>query len=238
MSSLTFQVCNMATNKLCLGIIGSSGGSALAAASDCLTAAGKCVEWIVITDRQCGIETWASEKGHEVHRINYSSAEDFSREACLIFDAAGCDDVLLFYTRRVATPLIDQKRVWNIHPALLPAFRGLHGVRDAMAAGVRLFGATLHRVDAGLDTGEIVAQVCAPLPASLSPSAADYLSYLQKAWLTLVWIDHLAKSQELPEFDSCGPGVVVACPGIADDGLRVSYADWLSSRNDLKERLG
>lgn len=228
----------MAKNKLRLGIIGSSGGSALAAANDCLTAAGKCIEWVVVTDRRCGIEAWANEKGYEVHLISYSSAEDFSREAGLIFDASGCDDIMLFYTRRVAAPLIDKNRVWNIHPALLPAFRGLHGLRDAMAAGVRLFGATLHRVDAGLDTGEIVAQVCAPLSAGLPQAAADYLSYLQKVWLTLVWIDHLAKPKVLPELDSCGPGVVVACPGIADDAIRTSYTDWLANINDLKERLG
>jgi len=227
----------MARNKLRLGIIGSSGGSALAAANDCLTATGICIEWVVVTDRQCGIETWAKEKGHALHRIDYSNAEDFSSKACMIFDTAGCEDVLLFYTRRVAAPLIDQKRVWNIHPALLPAFRGLHGVGDAIAAGVRLFGATLHRVDGDLDTGEIAAQVCAPLPQGMSQFDADYLSYLQKVWLTLVWIDQLAVPQKLPQFDTCGPGVVVTCPGIADENLRASYADWLASRNDLNERL-
>lgn len=227
----------MVKSKLRLGIIGSSGGSALAAANDCLTAAGKIIEWVIVTDRQCGIENWAKEKGYTVHRISYLNAEDFSRKACMIFETTNCDDILLFYTRQVATPLIDQKRVWNIHPALLPAFRGLHGVRDAIAAGVRLFGATLHRVDADLDTGEIVAQVCAPLPKGLSESAINYLSFLQKVWLTLVWIDQFTVQKKLPEQDSCGPGVVLACPGIADEDLRISYANWLASKDILKGKL-
>lgn len=49
-------------------------------------------------------------------------------------------------------------RVVNTHPALLPSFPGAHGVRDAMAYGVRVTGCTCHLVDAGVDTGPIIAQ--------------------------------------------------------------------------------
>jgi len=49
-------------------------------------------------------------------------------------------------------------RVLNTHPALLPAFPGAHAVADAIAHGVRVTGATVHLVDAGVDTGPIVAQ--------------------------------------------------------------------------------
>lgn len=49
-------------------------------------------------------------------------------------------------------------RTVNTHPALLPSFPGAHGVRDALAYGVRVTGATFHVVDAGVDTGPIVAQ--------------------------------------------------------------------------------
>jgi phosphoribosylglycinamide formyltransferase-1 len=136
-------------------------------------------------------------------------------------------------------PLLEQLRVWNIHPALLPSFRGLHGVRDAIAEGVRLFGATLHHVDVGLDTGKIAAQVSAPLLANYSNLQADYLSYLQKVWLTLVWFEQTVAPQKVPAFDSCGPGVALACPGIADDRLRSSYVEWLKSNQDeIKEKLG
>jgi len=49
-------------------------------------------------------------------------------------------------------------RLINTHPALLPAFPGAHAVRDALAAGVTVTGATVHVVDAGVDTGPVLAQ--------------------------------------------------------------------------------
>jgi phosphoribosylglycinamide formyltransferase-1 len=49
-------------------------------------------------------------------------------------------------------------RMVNTHPALLPAFPGAHGVRDAIDYGVRVTGATVHLVDGGVDTGPILAQ--------------------------------------------------------------------------------
>jgi phosphoribosylglycinamide formyltransferase-1 len=49
-------------------------------------------------------------------------------------------------------------RILNTHPALLPAFPGAHGVRDALAYGVKVTGCTVHIVDRGVDTGPILAQ--------------------------------------------------------------------------------
>ena len=49
-------------------------------------------------------------------------------------------------------------RIVNSHPALLPAFPGAHGVADALAYGVKITGTTVHLVDAGVDTGPILAQ--------------------------------------------------------------------------------
>lgn len=49
-------------------------------------------------------------------------------------------------------------KIINSHPALLPAFPGAHAVRDALAAGATETGTTIHWVDAGVDTGEIIAQ--------------------------------------------------------------------------------
>ena len=54
-------------------------------------------------------------------------------------------------------------RIINTHPALLPLFPGAHGVRDALAAGAIVTGTTVHFVDAGVDTGPIIAQVEVPV---------------------------------------------------------------------------
>ena len=54
-------------------------------------------------------------------------------------------------------------RTLNTHPALLPAFPGAHGVADALAHGVKVTGCTVHLVDAGTDTGPILAQQTVPV---------------------------------------------------------------------------
>ncbi|WP_454041204.1 phosphoribosylglycinamide formyltransferase [Cellulosimicrobium sp. Marseille-Q8652] len=54
-------------------------------------------------------------------------------------------------------------RTLNTHPALLPSFPGAHGVRDALAHGVKVTGCTVHVVDDGVDTGPIIAQVAVPV---------------------------------------------------------------------------
>jgi phosphoribosylglycinamide formyltransferase-1 len=54
-------------------------------------------------------------------------------------------------------------RVVNIHPALLPSFPGLHGQRQALDYGVKWSGATVHFVDAGIDTGPIILQAAVPV---------------------------------------------------------------------------
>ena len=60
---------------------------------------------------------------------------------------------------RILSPAITTRfRIINSHPALLPSFPGAHAVRDALAAGVSETGTTIHWVDAGVDTGPVIAQ--------------------------------------------------------------------------------
>ncbi|CAM4208479.1 phosphoribosylglycinamide formyltransferase [Mycobacterium basiliense] len=54
-------------------------------------------------------------------------------------------------------------RIINTHPALLPAFPGAHGVAEALAYGVKVTGCTVHLVDAGMDTGPLLAQQAVPV---------------------------------------------------------------------------
>ena len=55
-------------------------------------------------------------------------------------------------------------RVINVHPALLPAFPGLHAVEQALAYGVKVFGVTVHFVDEGVDTGPVILQRAVSIP--------------------------------------------------------------------------
>jgi phosphoribosylglycinamide formyltransferase-1 len=69
------------------------------------------------------------------------------------------------FMRIVGKPLIDAfpYRIMNIHPALLPAFTGLHGQRQALKSGVKISGCTVHFVDEGMDTGPIIIQAAVPV---------------------------------------------------------------------------
>ena len=73
--------------------------------------------------------------------------------------------VLAGFMRIVGEAMIARfpHRILNVHPALLPSFPGAHGARDALAKGVRISGCTVHIVDAGVDTGPILAQGAVPV---------------------------------------------------------------------------
>lgn len=209
-------------------IIGSSNGSAFRAASECIETAGYNVAWTVITDRECGLLEYAEERGYDFHQVPYESPHQFSTDVVPLIDRANCKDVLLYYTRRVAAPLIDCNYVWNIHPSLLPAFPGLHGVRDAVCFGVKLIGATLHRVDEGLDTGPIEAQVAAPVAAGIAQEEANFLSYQQKVWLTLVWFERTGGQEYDTGAGAICPAVTLCSPMLFDVKLLGSYMQWVS----------
>ena len=62
------------------------------------------------------------------------------------------------FMRILSAECVARFRIINSHPALLPLFPGAHAVRDALAAGAKETGTTIHWVDSGVDTGEIIAQ--------------------------------------------------------------------------------
>jgi len=66
--------------------------------------------------------------------------------------------VLAGYMHLLTPPFLDRfpHRIVNVHPSLLPAFPGAHAIDDALAAGVETTGVTVHYVDEGLDSGEII----------------------------------------------------------------------------------
>lgn len=93
--------------------------------------------------------------------------------------------VLAGYMRMVKAPLLEAfpKRLINIHPSLLPKFPGLEAWRQALEAGEKVTGCTVHYVDAGMDTGDIIAQ--AEVPVMPDDSATTLHARIQKAEHTL-----------------------------------------------------
>jgi phosphoribosylglycinamide formyltransferase-1 len=96
--------------------------------------------------------------------------EDFPSRAdwnaALAAAVAGFDPTIVVsagFMKLVSQEFLDRFPMVNTHPALLPSFPGMHGARDALEHGVKVTGCTLFLVDAGVDTGPIVAQSAVPV---------------------------------------------------------------------------
>lgn len=94
------------------------------------------------------------------------ATDEWARQAVELLEPQKVDLICLAgFMRRVGQPLLDAYagRILNIHPSLLPAFPGLEVQQQALDYGVKFSGCTVHFVDAGLDTGPIVAQAVVPI---------------------------------------------------------------------------
>ncbi|WP_206106282.1 phosphoribosylglycinamide formyltransferase [Paenibacillus dendritiformis] len=91
----------------------------------------------------------------------YESRGHYERDVLRTLGRHGVQWIALAGYMRLVTPVLLEAyegRILNIHPSLLPSFPGLHAVRQALDYGVKVTGVTVHLVDAGMDTGPIVAQ--------------------------------------------------------------------------------
>lgn len=169
-----------------IGVICSAGGSAFLEVADACPH----VEFFVLTDRPCGVEEGCKARNIPFVRIEEPSNEGFSARAAEILTARGeFDFVLMFFGRLVTEPLLSRFLLLNIHPGLLPAFKGKSAVRQAANGGVRFFGATLHIANAEMDAGPILAQACQPLRPGDAMPYLNKMSFLHKVSLFLVAID-------------------------------------------------
>ena len=94
---------------------------------------------------------------------NYASKEEYEKDiAFFLIEKNVSLIVLAGYMRLIGNVLLSAfyNRIINIHPALLPAFPGKNSIQQAYQYGVKIFGVTVHYVDAGIDTGKIIAQEC------------------------------------------------------------------------------
>jgi len=95
-----------------------------------------------------------------------ASRDEYDREMVAALRKHGVDLVCLAGFMRLIGPTLlsaFHNKILNIHPSLLPAFPGMHAVRQALAAGVRVSGCTVHVVDEGTDTGPILIQAAVPV---------------------------------------------------------------------------
>jgi len=84
-------------------------------------------------------------------------------------------------------------RIVNTHPALLPSFPGAHGVRDALAYGVKVTGCTVMVVDEGIDTGPILAQASVPVEPDDDESTLHERIKAVERTLLVDWVGRIAR---------------------------------------------
>ena len=92
--------------------------------------------------------------------------EEFDQKMIDVFDKYGCELIILVgYMRFVSKMFIDhfKGKAMNIHPALLPSFKGMHAHEDALAYGIKISGVTVHFVDPLEDHGPIIIQHAVPV---------------------------------------------------------------------------
>lgn len=102
-----------------------------------------------------GVKTFAFTPGR------YACKADYEKEIVELLDSMSIDLVCLAGYMRIVGPVLLGSyagRIINIHPALLPSFKGAHAIRDEFEYGVKVFGVTIHYVDETLDGGRIIAQ--------------------------------------------------------------------------------
>ncbi len=129
------------------------------------------VELLIVNDSNCGARRRAERLGVPCRVLDHRRHP--SREAldgALIdaFRGEGIELVVMAGWMRIVTPVLIEAfpdRLVNIHPSLLPSFRGRDGVAQALEAGVTLAGCTAHLVTAEVDAGTILAQAAVPVLA-------------------------------------------------------------------------
>ncbi len=100
---------------------------------------------------------------------SYASKAEMETAIADYLDSKGVDLVCLAgYMRIISDTLLSRYagRIINIHPALLPSFKGAHAVRDALEFGVKVYGVTIHYVDSSIDGGKIISQKAVPYEGS------------------------------------------------------------------------
>lgn len=106
---------------------------------------------------------------HVIEPKNFASKDEFEQKLLdEIKDYEADGIVLAGFMRLLGERFISayEHRILNIHPALLPSFPGLHAQAQAVEAGVKISGCTVHFVDCGMDTGPIIMQSAVPVYAS------------------------------------------------------------------------
>jgi phosphoribosylglycinamide formyltransferase 1 len=171
-----------------LGVMASGSGTnfealATAIANDKLNAE---IKLLVYNNPQAGVK-FRAEKYRVPsvlidHRL-YSSREELDSKIVSTMQKYGVDWIIMAGWMRVVTQvLLDgfPHRVINIHPSLLPSFKGIHAIEQALKAKVKITGCTVHFVSLAVDSGEIIMQAAVPVLSDDTPETLHQRVQIQE----------------------------------------------------------
>ncbi len=168
---MSMRVCSP-SQRLRLGVLVSGGGSNLQALLDRCAWDSSALAVSTVVSNVNGVRALDRAREHNVNSAVFEHAhrtrEAFEGDVHAHLLAHAVEVVVLAGFMRILTAGFIARfpgRIVNVHPALLPSFPGTHAARQALAAGVKLTGCTVHIVDAGVDTGRILAQASVPVYA-------------------------------------------------------------------------
>lgn len=222
-----------------IAILASSGGSAFIEMKIILDATAHKYEYFVFTDRECRIEEYCLMHQIPCERIKYDTRQGFSKRLSNRVQDIGGVDVVLLYFLRILTPHFFSKHLTlNIHPSLLPSFKGMKAVKQCFEAKVRFIGATLHLVDPGIDTGPIIGQIATPINSSYSEEKLNKISFLQKVYLSLLAIDLINRKEIRFKDDFSSFEIESHTPKNASASPSVINPDFIEMFNLLQKKEG
>ena len=154
-----------------LGVMASGNGTNFEALVESIAAGELCAEipLLVVNNPGCGAQQRAQRLGVPCSVLDHRVLRDRSeleRELVRRFREAEVEGIVMAGWMRIVTPVLIQAfagRLLNVHPSLLPSFRGLDAVGQALASGVTISGCTVHLVTEELDAGPILAQAAVPV---------------------------------------------------------------------------
>lgn len=194
-------------HQLRLGVLGSGKGSNFRAIHEAIRTGRLDARVVVVCSdvvdsgilklaRDAGIATtWIEEKRFKT-RLSRGCEEDLVER----LRSAGVDLVALGgFMRMLKAPMLEAfpRRIINIHPSLLPKFPGLEAWRQALEAGETVTGCTVHFVDEGMDSGEVIAQAEVPILPGDTPESLHARIQEAEHQLYPEWIGRFAR-RELP----------------------------------------
>ena len=128
------------------------------------------VEVVICNKADAGALQIAKDSGvpyvHFVNPKDYDGRESYDMACAKLIQDAGCALIVLAGYMRILSAAFIQRfpnQMINIHPSLLPSFKGADAVGDALKHGVKVSGCTVHFVSEELDSGPIPAQACVPV---------------------------------------------------------------------------